>query len=183
MNRFRLIAALFTCVVCCANSVCAYAAIVNTGDIVQLNFDLSADPGVILPPDRIDYFISFDSSNTQWLFNPGESFTVNWYESQGDLTPIEVENWNAPTFDVSLVSEVIFTSVGVSDAEGVLEITNIVGTLNIASIAMRTLKDGVFTDFVAQSYQVIPTPLPASVLLFSSGLLGLIGISRRKRSS
>ena len=48
------------------------SALVNTGDIVTVNFDISGDPGIIMPPKQIDYqiiFVPFGSS-TGLAVNP-----------------------------------------------------------------------------------------------------------------
>ena len=41
--------------------------------------------------------------------------------------------------------------------------------------------DGDYTDFVVLIESITPVPVPAAVWLFGSGLLGLIGVARRKK--
>ena len=43
--------------------------------------------------------------------------------------------------------------------------------------------DGDYQDFVVMVDSVLTAPVPAAVWLFGSGLLGLIGISRRKKAA
>jgi hypothetical protein len=46
--------------------------------------------------------------------------------------------------------------------------------------AIRTLDAQGNTIFVAGTPNPVPTPIPAAAWLFGSGLLGLVGIRRRK---
>jgi hypothetical protein len=60
-------------------------------------------------------------------------------------------------------------------------------TTNEYALAWEDLKgggDGDYQDFVVMVESVVPTavPVPAAALLFGSGLLGLIGIARRKQA-
>ena len=60
-------------------------------------------------------------------------------------------------------------------------------TTNEYALAWEDLKgggDGDYQDFVVMVESVVPTavPVPAAALLFGSGLLGLMGIARRKQA-
>jgi len=61
-------------------------------------------------------------------------------------------------------------------------------TTNEYALAWEDLKgggDGDYQDFVVMVESIVPTavPLPAAALLFGSGLLGLIGAARRKKTA
>ena len=164
-------------------STSANSALVTTGDIVTVNFDISGNPGVVIPPVQMDYqiiFVPFGSS-TGLAVNPGESFAVDWFENISDSIPLQTDNPSPFSFDVYSFSNGFF-GTGLEDVSGKLVMSNIIGDFNIASISMRTLlNDGSFTSYVEQNFVVTPAiPIPAAVWLFGSGLIGLIGFARRK---
>ena len=55
------------------------------------------------------------------------------------------------------------------------------GNVNMATQYVRTLGPGESMTFT-QSLELNPVPVPAAVWLFGSGLIGLIGVARRKQS-
>ena len=74
-------------------STSANSALVRIGDAVTVNFDISGDPGVVIPPLQMDYqiiFIPFGSS-TDLAVNPGESFSIDWFETISDSTPVQTD--------------------------------------------------------------------------------------------
>lgn len=178
MKRSCLLAALSAFTLFAGLVSTAGAITVTSGDIVTVNFDLSGDPGVITPPDRIDYLMLFDTEDSSEMLNPGESLTVYWYENPGETSELKTDYWS-PTNNMAGISE-SYTVEGLSDAAGTLVIRDISGSIDLLSIEMRTISEGVVTNFVAQSYQVSSVPIPSALWLFGSGLLGLIGISRKR---
>ncbi len=54
------------------------------------------------------------------------------------------------------------------------------GSLSYATVP--GMKDGPFPGFQA-SFNLSPVPVPAAVWLFGSGLLGLVGVARRKKAA
>ena len=158
------------------------SALVSTGDIVTVNFDISGNPGVVIPPEQMDYQIIFTpfGSSADMAVNPGESFTLDWFENISDSTPLQTDDPSPFSFDVYSFSNGFF-GTGLEDVSGKLVMSNIIGDFNIASISMRTLlNDGSFTSYVEQSFVVTPIPIPAAIWLFGSGLIGLIGFAKRK---
>jgi hypothetical protein len=92
----------------------------------------------------------------------------------------------AGRLDVNLLNTNLFTP-GVGDTFDILLADTIVGNFDILSLAslggglswdMSYILDPLGTDIVRLTVQAVP--LPASLWLFGSGLLGLIGVARKK---
>jgi len=62
------------------------------------------------------------------------------------------------------------------------EISTISGIGSISQIDV-TLFEGSLTSFVFDYENVAPVPVPAAVWLFGSGLIGLVGVARRKQNA
>ena len=116
-----------------------------------------------------------------WPVNPGESFSIDWFETISDSTSLQTDAPSPFSFDVYSYSNGFFET-GLADVSSKLVMSNIVGEFNIAAISLSTLlNDGSFTSYVEQNFVVSSTvPIPAAVWLFSSGLIGLIGFAKRK---
>lgn len=82
-------------------------------------------------------------------------------------------------WDVSTVGGVVtYTSTDVcSGSAGTGGACTTDGTLGLAMI------DGAFPGFSANFDFTTPVPVPAAVWLFGSGLLGLVGVARRKKAA
>ena len=76
-------------------------------------------------------------------------------------------------WDVTGAASDIYTSSVVTDSNG----ANTNGVTGLAMI------DGAFPGFNANFNFTAPVPVPAAVWLFGSGLLGLVGVARRKKSA
>ena len=57
-----------------------------------------------------------------------------------------------------------------------------VGDLNMAAQYVRSLAAGASFTFTQSMMLNTPVPVPAAVWLFGSGLIGLVGVARRKKS-
>ena len=166
----------------------ANSALITTGDTITVNFDLSDDPGVTPNAKQIWWYVTFTpfGSDANLAVNPGESYIVNWYENVDDLISLQTDDYLKTknlTFDV-YSHGTSFNSLGLDDYTGQLIFSDIVGDFEIESIAMLVLtENSIFTDFVNQDFIITSAvPAPSAVWLFGSGLLGLIGIARRKKA-
>ena len=67
------------------------------------------------------------------------------------------------------------------DLEGKLTLTMLSGTMISDSVYVEVQSGGNLwgADLAITPTDIVPTPIPAAVFLFGSGLLGLIGIRRK----
>lgn len=114
--------------------------------------------------------------------NSGSSFDVpdDWdgtigstwgYLSPDDLSAI---SWNEGTFDSGL--NTVIPGWGISSLNGAINVSNDETSLSFIPITSSTS-----TASVADAAGIVP--LPTTVWLFGSGLLGLIGIANRKKTA
>ena len=100
----------------------------------------------------------------------GGHILFNW----GAVSDIDVVNvWDVST---NLAGDTIYTSTDVT-AGMINGVAQPDGILGLAMI------DGAFAGFSANFNMVEPIPVPAAVWLFGSGLLGLVGVARRKKAA
>lgn len=108
------------------------------------------------------YTISLDDSATGGVGTAGQTMTFT--VGAGQIAGAIKFAWGATTgIDVVNVWDV-----------------NPDGSLSYATVP--GMKDGPFPGFQA-SFNMTPVPVPAAVWLFGSGLVGLVGVARRKKSA
>ena len=97
----------------------------------------------------------------------GGHILFNW----GAVADIDVINvWDV---SIDMAGNTVYTSTDVTA-------TNPVGPNGILGL---TMIDGAFAGFSANFNLVEPVPVPAAVWLFGSGLLGLVGVARRRKAA
>ena len=94
---------------------------------------------------------------SQLFFNPGNEITIDLFI-------------DAPEFGATVITPFSY-DVGL----GFLE-------TGIYSISADFYFDGVLGNTVSNTFTVSSVPIPAAVWLFGSGLIGLIGVARRKKA-
>lgn len=175
------------------------AALITTGDTITVNFDLTNDPGVEPGAKQAWFHITFTpfGNDVTLAVNPGEYLVGNWYENPGDNTSLQTDDYlKVENLDFNVYSwGNSFNGDGLTDYKGQLVFNDVVGDFEITSIAMRVWnQDGSFTPLVNQDFIINPVintrsfsiatsavPVPAAVWLFSSGLIGLVGVARVKK--
>lgn len=171
----------------------ANSALITTGDTITVNFDLSGDPGVEPNAKQIWFNIIFTpfANGPDLAVNPGEYIAGQWFENPGDLVSLQTDDYlKVKNLDYDVYSWGnsfnVFNGLGLNDNAGLLVFDDIVGDFEITRIDMWIWNTGAteYTNFVSQDFTVTASasvvPAPAAVWLFGSGLLGLIGIARRK---
>lgn len=158
----------------------AQAALVNftlTGEAIYADvgndFGLSSGDLVTVMGSFDDSVLTGGMGTVDFSFGSGNSFTIyagNYSYSNADddlynsgYPILEFTGAPLPDLNFSYFGATTFSSaLGYFDAED--------GSLNLVS--------GIWTD-----YNATVVPVPAAVWLFGSGLLGLVGIARRKSAA
>ena len=162
----------------------------------------AATAATIWAPTNIDTdFIQFGSITTNGgilaLFDDSDSGFGNALEIGQDggqvvFTDNMDGSWNAEVFDVSNVSGGSLTltgntnfSLGIDWGAGYFGDTNFSlisspDTYLIVFYGFNNLGDRISGN--TQAVDLAPIPVPAAVWLFGSGIIGLIGVARRKKA-
>jgi len=155
----------------------------SPGDKIIAYFDVSLVSD--FPIMHLSAWFSFLGGGD--TFDSGESFVLDWYEDPSSSQSLRTQVVSAG-FDgviTSISPEATFpdTVGGLFDAEGRIEITQIVGTFDVRQIDFSTFSapaPGTSPRVEAYAVEVVPAvPIPPALYLFGSGLIGLVGVARR----
>ena len=130
----------------------------------------------------------------QWTAHSGTTFGPGTYSFDtiegGIYTGVEVGpgqvgghilfNWGV-TADIDVVN---VWDVSVVGGDNVYTSTDVTATNPVGPDGIRGLSmiDGAFVGFNANFDFTTPVPVPAAVWLFGSGLMGLVGVARRRKN-
>ena len=67
-----------------------------------------------------------------------------------------------------------------NDANGTIRLQGTFSSINFTAISSGSFEDGIFLQIGADENDISAVPVPAAVWLFSSGLIGLLGMTRHK---
>ena len=132
----------------------------------------------------VDLNFANGSFNDAWLRYRYQDSTANgWHIS---LTDTFSPSWNnySVSFDTTWSDAEAMLNGWVKEADGTLTSTPSFAALwdNVYSSEVRFLGNSSMSAGI-DNYQASVVPVPAAAWLFSSGLLGFIGIARRKRKA
>ena len=187
----------------------ANAALITVNDSSFENTDIAANSFQYTPasPDwtfnagsgLIDPFSLFTSSEapdgSQFAFIQGDgifsqdivfdttgNYTISYFEAGRIFTPGQEGNLD---YQISVGGSVVHTDSTFTDQAFSLVETSFfttAGTHTLSFSGLTTVGDHTgFFDAISIN-SVAPVPVPAAVWLFGSGLLGLIGVARRKQA-
>ncbi len=173
MSSKSIVMAVFACIL---SVNIAQAAIVNPGDVYRMDFDFSSDP-FSGPYSNAAYSIFFGSD----ALDNGANLNVSLYDSS--------DIFYGSGFLTGSASNDINIEIG-SGFGLVSPMTDTIGYVLLTSTATFELLD--FSLMLLDSSGSLWTekallpitqvvPVPAAAWLFGSGLIGLIGIARRKK--
>jgi hypothetical protein len=145
--------------------------------VVQNSVDQGLLPDLTVGDNPLLSFSAKGFAGTQGNAN----FALRYLDSTGNImsnsgpldfhTLINTSTWTEITFDLGVVP------VGATAA--FLEIVQAIGPIGTGPAGENWLAGEIFIDDVYLG--VTAVPVPAAVWLFGSGLLGLIGVARRKK--
>ena len=178
MNKTRLLGAVCAFMFVFSHSVAAVT--VNSGETCNFSFDsltpTFSEPVNTSVPVQVD--IKFTSND---IFGPSESMVLMFNEDSPSGSNFYTGNLSLDY--LSGVSHIYrqFTELYWQDLEGFIRLTMGTGSVEISEIEISVAIPG-------QRYRqvFVPTvgevPIPPAILLFGSGLLGLIGMAKRKNT-
>jgi hypothetical protein len=150
-------------------------------DSVSLDLNFSKTFVQNGPGADLALFFLFDQSSNQVdVTINGTSNPLSFSEVFGGGTQ-QVANgvvWNGETLNnvLLLVAELDLGSYGIADG-GVMS-----SPLSVAMNQLNTDARGVVALSMVGALNTTPIPIPAAVWMFGSGLIGLVGIARRRRA-
>jgi len=121
-----------------------------------------------------------------------DSFQMNLFENQNDLTPSYVETISGLTgTPVGIIfvrsqscyldGTCTFGNLLWEDLEGKLTLTMLSGSMNLDSLRIEVHTGDQIWGHDCVVSAISPVPEPASMLLFGTGIISLIGTSRKKQ--
>lgn len=174
-----------------------YAAFILEGEYEIYNFSSSDfSESMTVDDNRVQIQLTFANSfDVGGLEDPhfynghlelGETMRVDFYENQGDILPFatHVLDGQTPESYAHIFGWHNFLGAGDAfqpwlDLEGSIVITSITGEIEMLQPSLIIIEDGIEYSGNASISSV---PLPATTWLFGSGLIGLVGLARRKKA-
>ncbi|MAT65100.1 MAG: hypothetical protein CMN57_05610 [Gammaproteobacteria bacterium] len=148
----------------------AQAALVNfevTGNVVVVDasniFNLSGGGTITASGVFDDSVLAAGGSGTIYFADPGNSISFN----VGSKTYSDFDL----VAEYMTLSSNVLTDLNYSSGDGEFD----------AYFTYFTGADGLYGEWDGASFTTSPVPVPAAVWLFGSGLLGLVGLARRRR--
>ncbi len=129
-------------------------------------------------PDIFNYTINFGGQVTNPLIH-FSSLASDLIFSGVSINKISGD----ALFDVvgDTVSGVAADVAPQTDSNGTVQLIGTFNTLNFSASGTGFLVDGILLQIGVDENNISSVPVPAAAWLFGSGLIGLIGVSRRKR--
>ena len=150
------------------------AVLLTPGDTINFDYDFSLD-SALGPFTGSNWGLYFNDND---LWESGDSVRFDYYDSADVLIGTAVQSQIFP-IDISNITSGDLFFAPITDKIGTVALTSIDSSFNLDEFAFRLSGNG-STAF--EVFNVSSVPVPAAVWLFGSGLLGLIGIARRKKA-
>ena len=151
----------------------SHAIILTPGDSLTFNYDFSSDPAS--GPFDAAFFIIFIGGADAWETNTSVDFNV--FDSSN--THIGSKNQNQPFADLlnTNISSGVSIPIPTSDKIGHVILSSVDSTFDFSALQWRLGQEMSFVEL-----QIVTVPIPPALWLFGSGLLGLVGMARRKKT-
>lgn len=105
------------------------------------------------------------------------SFDIRFFENAGDISPFSTSSYVSDT-NIASHHGYLFSDERWADLDGKFEIEVTRGSFELKGFGYQTTSG----NQVYSSIQPSTVPVPAAVWLFGSGLIGLVGLARRKKA-
>lgn len=169
---------LVGCALLCT-SLSAYSAVVFEGDTLFGVFDdltLLSQGVVAISPQ-----VTFNFGNLD-PFGVGDEILVEYFDGADSVVASRTVSFESPSNDIFTLDgdtlPTVMGNVGVidwDDLNGAIKVSVVMGSIDLQSAQIT-----VFTNFNQYSGTIgfAPVPIPGTVLLFASGVLGLVAVRR-----
>ena len=108
------------------------------------------------------------------LLDPGDIVRLELFENSVSDTAFFTNDFTDPTYNFGVG---VFNPVPWQDLQGSLRLSVLSGSINLNSIFIQVFNDG---SKYSETTYISSVPIPSATWLFGSGLIGLIGVARRK---
>lgn len=114
------------------------------------------------------------------ILSEGDQMFVELFESSIEEDPVHSESMYGELSGLLRTESI----VGLwADQQGAVRLTMIAGSVEFDSISATYSPTGVQKYAGAIEFTAAPVPIPAAVWMFGSGLVGLVAMSRRKKTA
>ena len=158
---------------------------VNNGNWTASNFQVDSIAGT-----AGGTFVQYGSIVGGTVDQTTGAMTLDPTGRMGAIPTVPGAKWNIPSGGTNYAQ---FTTGSQTNASGTIGGHDIVsngdGTYNVILVSASNVGDAWGSSFASVPYMetwnvnLAPVPIPAAAWLFGSGLIGLVGIARRKKSS